>query len=43
MKGAPADGTLQLVREGKLVALVRADRGIPTLRTLRVFLEGGRD
>ncbi len=42
LKGAPTEGTLQLVREGKMVALVEAHRGIPELRTLRVFLEGTR-
>ena len=40
VKGAPAEGTLQLVRDGKMVALVEAHQGIPELKTLRVFLEG---
>ena len=40
VKGAPADGTLQLVKRGKLVALLEASRGLPQLRTIRVFLEG---
>ena len=40
VKGAPADGTLQLVQRGKLVALLEASRGLPQLRTIRVFLEG---
>ena len=40
LRGAPPEGTLQLVRKGRLVALVEARRGIPELRTLRVFLEG---
>jgi tRNA pseudouridine55 synthase len=38
--GAPTEGLLQLVHAGGLVALVEAQRGIPELRTLRVFLEG---
>jgi len=40
VKGAPTEGVLQLVHDGGLVALVEAQRGIPELRTLRVFLEG---
>ncbi len=40
VRGAPAEATVQLVRKGRLVALVEARRGIPELRTLRVFLEG---
>jgi tRNA pseudouridine55 synthase len=40
VKGAPTDGVMQLVHAGGLVALVEAQRGIPELRTLRVFLEG---
>ncbi|MCE2391796.1 MAG: tRNA pseudouridine(55) synthase TruB [Proteobacteria bacterium] len=42
VRGAPPEGVVQLVREGKLVALVEAQRGLPELRTLRVFLEGTR-
>jgi tRNA pseudouridine55 synthase len=42
LRGAPPDGIVQLVREGKLVALLEAHKGIPELRTLRVFLEGSR-
>ena len=38
--GAPTEGVMQLVHAGGLVALVEAQRGIPELRTLRVFLEG---
>ncbi|MCP4007297.1 MAG: tRNA pseudouridine(55) synthase TruB [bacterium] len=41
VKGAPPEGNLQLVRAGKLIALLQAQRGIPELRTLRVFLEDG--
>ena len=37
IKGAPSDGVLQLAHEGRLVALVEAARGIPELRTVRVF------
>jgi len=40
VKGVPGEGVLQLVHAGGLVALVEAQRGIPELRTLRVFLEG---
>ncbi|MEX2209262.1 MAG: tRNA pseudouridine(55) synthase TruB [Myxococcota bacterium] len=40
VKGSPTEGVLQLVHAGNLVALVEAQRGIPELRTLRVFLEG---
>ena len=40
IKGAPPQGILQLVRKGRLAALVEARLGIPELRTLRVFLEG---
>ncbi len=40
LRGAPPEGTLQLVHEGRLVALVEALRGVPQIRTLRVFLEG---
>jgi tRNA pseudouridine55 synthase len=39
VKGSPTEGILQLVHAGSLVALVEAQRGIPELRTLRVFLE----
>lgn len=42
VRGAPPDGVVQLVRDGRLVALVEAHKGIPELRTLRVFLEGTR-
>ena len=42
VRGAPPEGVVQLVRDGKLVALVEAQRGLPELRTLRVFLEGTR-
>lgn len=38
--GAPRDGLFQLVREGRLVALLEAAHGLPGLRTVRVFLEG---
>ena len=40
VKGSPTEGVMQLVHDGGLVALVEAQRGIPELRTLRVFLEG---
>ena len=40
LRGAPAEGVLQLAHAGKLVALVQAHRGIPELRTLRVFVGG---
>ena len=40
VKGVPPEGTVQLVRKGRLVALAEARLGIPELRTLRVFLEG---
>jgi tRNA pseudouridine55 synthase len=40
VRGAPPEGIVQLVREGRLVALLEAHKGIPELRTLRVFLEG---
>ena len=42
VKGVPLEGTVQLVRKRRLVALVEARRGIPELRTLRVFMEGTR-
>jgi tRNA pseudouridine55 synthase len=38
--GAPASGLFQLEHKGRLVALLLAELGFPTLRTLRVFLEG---
>jgi tRNA pseudouridine55 synthase len=40
VRGAPREGTFQLVCKGKLVALLEAEPGLPSLRTLRVFLEG---
>jgi hypothetical protein len=40
VRGAPREGVFQLVRKGKLVALLAAEPGLPALRTLRVFLEG---
>ena len=40
VKGVPAEGSFQLVRRGKLVALMESSRGLPQLRTVRVFLEG---
>jgi tRNA pseudouridine55 synthase len=40
VRGAPPEGIVQLVREGRLVALLEAHKGLPELRTLRVFLEG---
>ena len=40
VRGAPSEGVFQMVRDGLLVALVEAQPGIPTLRTVRVFLEG---
>jgi tRNA pseudouridine55 synthase len=40
VRGAPREGTFQLVRKGKLVALLAAEPGLPSLRTVRVFLEG---
>jgi tRNA pseudouridine55 synthase len=40
VRGAPAEGLLQLVRDGRLVALLEASAGLPELRTVRVFLEG---
>jgi tRNA pseudouridine55 synthase len=42
LKGAPREGLIQLVRDGRLVALVEAVPGLPDLRTVRVFLEGTR-
>jgi tRNA pseudouridine55 synthase len=41
LKGAPTEGVLQLAHDGKLIALVEAQRGIPELRTLRVFVADG--
>jgi tRNA pseudouridine55 synthase len=40
VRGAPREGVFQLVRKGKLVALLEAEPGLPSVRTLRVFLEG---
>jgi len=40
LKGAPTEGVLQLAHAGKLVALVEAQRGIPELATVRVFVSG---
>jgi len=40
VRGAPAEGHIQLVHRGKLAALVEAIPGLPQLRTERVFLEG---
>ncbi len=40
LRGAPPEGLLQLVHQGRLVALVEAEPGLPLLRTVRVFLEG---
>jgi len=40
VRGAPPEGIVQLVRGGRMVALVEAHKGLPELRTLRVFLEG---
>ncbi len=40
VRGAPREGVFQLVRKGRLVALLAAEPGLPSLRTLRVFLEG---
>jgi tRNA pseudouridine55 synthase len=40
VRGAPPEGIVQLVRDGRLVALLEAHKGLPELRTLRVFLEG---
>ena len=39
VRGVIAEGLVQLVYEGKLVALVEAHRGVAELRTVRVFLE----
>jgi len=43
LKGAPTEGVLQLAHAAKLVALVEAQRGIPELRTLRVFVSEGEE
>jgi tRNA U55 pseudouridine synthase TruB len=40
LPGAPPEGTFQVVHKGRMVALMEALRGIPQLRTMRVFLEG---
>jgi tRNA pseudouridine55 synthase len=40
VRGAPLQGLLQLIRDGRLVALLEAEPGIAELRTVRVFLEG---
>jgi tRNA pseudouridine55 synthase len=40
LRGVPTEGVLQLAHAGKLVALVEAQRGIPELRTIRVFVGG---
>lgn len=40
LRGVPREGLLQLVSKGRMVALMEAERGIPELRTVRVFLEG---
>jgi hypothetical protein len=40
LRGAPVEGTVQLLHRGRLVALVELHRGLPQVRTLRVFLEG---
>jgi tRNA pseudouridine55 synthase len=40
LKGVPTEGVLQLAHAGKLVALVEAQRGIPELATVRVFVGG---
>jgi tRNA pseudouridine55 synthase len=40
VRGAPREGVFQLVRKGRLVALLEAQPGLPELRTVRVFLEG---
>ncbi|MEE9280392.1 MAG: tRNA pseudouridine(55) synthase TruB [Myxococcota bacterium] len=42
VRGAPSQGLIQLVRKGRLAALIEARQGIPELRTVRVFLEGTR-
>ncbi len=40
LRGAPVEGTVQLLHQGRLVALAELHRGLPQVRTLRVFLEG---
>ncbi len=40
VRGAPAEGKFQLIRRDKLVALMESTRGLPQLRTIRVFREG---
>ena len=40
LRGVPHEGLLQLVAKGRMVALMEAEKGIPELRTVRVFLEG---
>ena len=40
VRGAPLEGVIQIVHEGRLAALLEAFRGVSELRTLRVFLEG---
>ena len=40
VRGAPRGGVFQLTRDGRLVALLEAEEGLPSLRTVRVFLEG---
>ena len=40
VRGGPVEGMLQLVHRGRLVALAECHKGLPQLRTLRVFLEG---
>jgi tRNA pseudouridine55 synthase len=42
LRGAPAEGTVQLVHRGRLAALAELHRGLPEARTIRVFLEGTR-
>ncbi len=40
VRGAPLEGVVQIVHQGRMVALAEALRGVSQLRTLRVFLEG---
>ncbi len=40
LRGVPHEGLLQLVAKGRMVALMEAEKGLPELRTVRVFLEG---
>ena len=42
LRGAPPEGTVQLVHRGRLAALAELHRGLPEARTIRVFLEGTR-